>query len=152
MGLWEVYIPLRSNFFRVDSIMLFLLFLLFILVPVVELALLIQVGRYLGVLSTVTLVVATGAVGAMLARSKGVPVFRRLQKTLASGSFPGEEIFDGVLILAGGLLLLTPGLITDIIGFAALIPLTRHFFKIYLKRAIHQRLHSDAVQADYKIN
>ena len=56
------------------------------------------------------------------------------------------------LILAGGLLLLTPGLITDIIGFAALIPLTRHFFKIYLKRAIHQRLHSDAVQADYKIN
>ena len=131
--------------------MFFLLLLIFILVPVIELALLIQVGQYLGVLPTVILVVGTGAAGAALARSQGIRAFRRLQQTLTSGTFPGDEIFDGVLILAGGLLLLTPGLITDFIGFAALIPVTRHLFKAYIKRAVRQRLRSDAVHVDYEI-
>ncbi len=132
--------------------MFFRLLLLFTLVPIVELALLIQVGQYLGVLPTVILVVGTGAAGAALARSQGVRAFRRLRQTLASGGFPGDEIFDGVLILAGGLLLLTPGLLTDCIGFAALIPGTRHLVKTYLKRAVRQRLRSDAVHLDYEIN
>ena len=70
------------------------LFLLFALVPVVELALLIEAGQYLGVLPTVSLVVGTGAAGAALARSQGLQVLERLKQALANAAFPGEEIFD----------------------------------------------------------
>ncbi len=132
--------------------MFFRLLLLFTLVPVVELALLIQVGQYLGVLPTVVLVVATGAAGAALARSQGLRAFNRLRQTVSGGSFPGSEIFDAVLILAGGLLLLTPGLLTDLIGLAALVPGTRHLIKTYLKRAVRQRLQSGAVRVHYNVN
>jgi len=128
------------------------LLLLFTLMPIVELALLIEIGQRLGSLLTVTLVVGTGAAGAALARSQGIRAFRRLQQTVGASSFPGDEIFDGVLILAGGLLLLTPGLLTDLIGLAALIPGTRHLLKAYLKRAVRRRLRSGAGEVHYEID
>ena len=126
--------------------MFFRLLLLFTLIPVLELALLIEIGQHLGVLPTVALVLATGALGAALARREGIHAFRRLRDNLGQGAFPGEEIFDGVLILAGGLLLLTPGILTDLLGFAALVPFTRHLIKHYLKEAIGRRIHSGAIQ------
>ena len=127
------------------------LLLLFTLVPVIELALLIEVGQYLGVLPTVALVIGTGMAGAALARWQGLLAFRRLQEALRQGAFPGEEIFNGVLILGGGLLLLTPGLVTDLIGFAALLPGGRNLIKAYLKKAVGQRLQSGTRYTNFKV-
>ncbi|MFH1569543.1 MAG: FxsA family protein [Gemmatimonadota bacterium] len=120
--------------------MLLRLFLVFALLPVAELAVLMQASRTLGLLPTVALVLGTGAAGALLARSQGLRALRRLQEAVARGSFPGREIFDGILILAGGLLLLTPGFITDLLGFAALVPGTRHLIRLGLERAVRRRL------------
>ena len=132
--------------------MLFRLFLLFALVPVIELALLIQVGQFLGVVPTIVLVIGTGAAGAALARSQGLHAFSRLRRALSSGTFPGDEMFDGVLILGGGLLLLTPGLVTDLVGFAALVPGSRHVIKSLVKRSLRQRLHLDPVRVDFDVH
>ena len=128
------------------------LFLLFALVPVVELALLIEAGQYLGVLPTVSLVVGTGAAGAALARSQGRQVLERLKQALANAAFPGEEIFDGLLILGGGLLLLTPGLVTDLVGGAALVPGSRQLIKSLLKRAVRQRVRLDPVAVECDVS
>ena len=122
------------------------LLLLFTLVPIVELAVLIEIGQHLGVLPTVALVLATGALGATLARREGIQAFHRLRDSIGKGSFPGEAILDGVLILGGGLLLLTPGILTDLLGFAALVPGTRYFIKYYLKTAIERRIRSGSIQ------
>ena len=122
------------------------LLLLFTLVPIVELAVLIEIGQHLGVLPTVALVLATGALGATLARREGIQAFHRLRDSIGQGSFPGEAILDGVLILGGGLLLLTPGILTDLLGFAALVPTTRYFIKYYLKTAIARRIRSGSIQ------
>ena len=132
--------------------MFFRLFLLFVLVPLVELALLIQVGQVLGVLPTVVLVLGTGAAGAALARAQGMQAFLRFKGALSSGTFPGEEIIDGVLILGGGLLLLTPGLLTDLVGFAALVPGSRHIIKSLVKRAVRQRLPLDPVRVKFDVH
>jgi UPF0716 protein FxsA len=128
------------------------LLLLFTLIPVIELALLIQVGNYIGVLPTVVLVVATGVAGAALARCQGLLALRRLQQAIAEGTFPGNEIFSGALILAGGLLLLTPGLITDLAGLAFLAPGSRNLIETFLKKAVLRRLRSRAVPAHFKVN
>lgn len=128
------------------------LLLLFTLMPIVELALLVEIGQYLGTWVTVILVVGTGAAGAALARSQGLRAFHRLSATMGAGSFPGDEMFDGVLILTGGLLLITPGLLTDLIGFAALVPGTRHLIKAYLKRVVRRRLQSGAINVHYRAN
>ena len=116
------------------------LFFLFTVTPVVELALLIRVGQSLGILPTIAIVVATGAAGALLARSQGLLALRRLLNAVPGGAFPGEEIFDGVLILMGGLLLLTPGFLTDFIGFAALLPGTRGLLKEIVRRQVRRRI------------
>ena len=112
------------------------LILLFTLVPVVELALLIKIGQHIGVGYTLTIVILTGVVGAYLARSQGFRTLRRIQEDINEGLMPADKIFDGVLILCGGILLLTPGFITDLIGLMTLVPLTRHLIKLWLKRKI----------------
>ena len=100
----------------------------------------------MAVLPTVALVLATGALGATLARREGIQAFHRLRDSIGQGSFPGEAILDGVLILGGGLLLLTPGILTDLLGFAALVPGTRYYIKYYLKTAIERRIRSGSIQ------
>ena len=132
--------------------MLLRLLLLFTLVPIVELALLIEVGRQVGTLPTVIVVIGTGIAGAALARSQGSQAFSRLKSAIGSGVFPAEEIFDGALILGGGLLLVTPGLLTDLIGFAALIPGSRRLVKEFLKRLVRQKLRSGVVRVKYDVN
>lgn len=126
------------------------LLLLFTLVPILELALLIEIGQYLGTVPTLVLVLGTGAFGASLARREGTQALYRLRQNLTQGRFPGEEIFDGVLILAGGLLLLTPGIVTDAIGFAAFLPLSRSRLKTYLKAVISRRLSLNTFETSYK--
>lgn len=105
--------------------MLFRLFLLFTLVPLVELALLIRVGNVIGVFWTIVLVVTTGLLGASLARWQGWQTWRKFDAELRSGRFPAAEIIDGLLILIAGALLVTPGILTDAVGFLLLVPFVR---------------------------
>ncbi len=120
--------------------MFFKLFLLFTVVPVTELWLLILVGERIGGLQTVALVVVTGALGAWFARAQGAEVMRALQTATAQGRMPTDEVIDGALILAGGALLITPGVITDFVGLSLVAPFTRRPLRGWLKRTMAGRM------------
>ena len=109
--------------------MFFRLLLLFTLVPLVELWLLIEIGRLTGVLPTVALVFATGALGAWLARSQGLATLAKVRRETAEGRMPATALVDGLLILIAGAVLLTPGLLTDVFGFFLLIPAGRSLIR-----------------------
>ncbi len=98
---------------------------LFLLFPLAEIYVLIRVGSLIGAIPTISLCVFTAVLGAMLMRSQGLSTMRRLQASLARGEMPAEELLEGAVVLVGGALLLTPGFITDTIGFLALIPPVR---------------------------
>ncbi len=98
------------------------LFLAFCLLPVLDIWILLQVGRQLGPGWTVFLVLATGSLGAALARSQGLSVWNRVQRRLQQGEIPGVELLHALLLLVGGVVLLTPGFITDLAGLALLVP------------------------------
>ena len=102
-----------------------ILVLLFIVIRIVEMVLLIEVGGLIGALPTVALVVLTATLGVWLLRLQGVQTWFRLQNRLSEGELPGKELMEGVLLLIGGALLLTPGFFTDTVGFCCLIPITR---------------------------
>ncbi len=102
-----------------------LLFVLFILVPLLEMVLLIKVGGVIGALPTILLVCLTAAVGVALIRAHGFSVLRRAQQKLAAGTVPAQELLDGLSLIVGGAMLLTPGFFTDAIGFTLLIPAIR---------------------------
>ncbi len=99
--------------------------LLFVVVTLLELALLIRVGQIVGFWPTIGLVIFTGMAGAWLARLEGLRTLFKLRDDLAHGRLPGQAIMDGVAVLLGGALLLTPGIVTDILGFSLLLPQTR---------------------------
>ena len=113
--------------------MFFKLLSLFVGVPILEIAILVRLGEAFGFWSTMALVVATGIAGASLARLQGFMVWSRIQQELQYGNMPAEELMDGLLVLIGGVLLLTPGLLTDLFGFSLLIPWTRLFVKRWLR-------------------
>jgi UPF0716 protein FxsA len=110
------------------------LILLFIVVPIAELFVIIKVGELIGVLPTLILLLADAVLGSMLLRHQGRGAWRRFDEALAARRFPGKEVADGVLIVIGGTLLLTPGFITDIAGLFLLIPPTRALARRLLKR------------------
>jgi len=120
--------------------MLLKLFLLFTLVPVIELYLLIKIGVVIGPVPTIGLVIITGIAGAGLAKHQGIAVLRQLQNEMAEGRPPGNSIVDGVLILVAGILLLTPGLLTDGCGILLLIPFTRRLIREYIKTKLKRKL------------
>ncbi len=113
---------------------------LFILVPLLELYLLIQVGSHVGVEITIGIVVVTGLVGAWLARRQGLRVLREVQASLAVGDMPADALVDGLLILVAGAVLLTPGLLTDALGFALLIPGGRRVARRLIRRWLPTRI------------
>lgn len=116
-----------------------ILLLAFIVVPIVEIALLVHVGGWIGTWETVGLVVLTAVIGTALFRAQGFAVLARAQNTLALGQFPAEELFDGLCIVIAGVLLLTPGFVTDGLGLALLVPGLR----TWIGRALwHQLLRS----------
>jgi len=98
------------------------LLLLFTIVPLVELYLLVKLGTVIGVGPTIAIVLLTGILGAWLARVQGLSVVHRLGADLAEGRLPTDALIDGLLILVAGAVLLTPGLLTDAMGFALLVP------------------------------
>ncbi|MFC1632390.1 FxsA family protein [Candidatus Omnitrophota bacterium] len=120
--------------------MLGYLIFLFTVIPVIELALLIRVGQYIGAFSTLTVVILTGVTGAYLARMQGLITLQKIQDDINQGMMPADKLFDGVLILCCGILLITPGFLTDLAGFAGLIPFTRNLFKGWLKRKIERMI------------
>ena len=107
--------------------------LLLTLVPLIELALLIKLGQYIGVGYTVLIVVVTGIAGAFLAKTQGMSVLRRMQLEMQEGRLPGNQMIDGLCILMGGAMLLTPGLVTDTAGFILVVPITRIAVREWLK-------------------
>jgi len=114
--------------------MLLKLFLCFTLIPVLELYLLIKIGSVIGGFNTILLVILTGFTGAWLARMEGMNTMMKLRMNLQQGLMPAEELIDAVIIFAAGVVLLTPGLITDIFGLALLWPVTRNKFKRILRK------------------
>ncbi len=114
--------------------------LLFTIVPLIELYLLIQVGKYLGVLPTIAVVFITGIMGGLLARSQGLSIYRRIQMDLQNGTIPTDSLIDGLFILIAGALLITPGLITDIVGFLVMIPAFRGWLRKRIKERFKHKL------------
>ncbi len=120
--------------------MFFRLLLLFTVLPVVELALLIRIGRAIDVGPTIALVVLTGVAGAALARHQGLRTLRRIQDDLARGLMPATELLDGLMILLAGAVLVTPGVITDAVGFALLIPPIRALIRKRVAEHFRKRI------------
>lgn len=114
--------------------------LLFILVPAIELGLLIEIGSAIGALPTIGLIALTGVVGAALAKRQGLQTLRAIQLATSRGEMPVDRLIDGALILLAGALLVTPGVLTDLVGFAALVPGTRQLIRARLKRAVQEQV------------
>ena len=126
--------------------MLSRLIFLFVAVPLLELAILLRIGQWIGLMPTVTLVVTTGVAGAALARQQGIRAVLAVQRELASGRLPGRSLLDGLSILAGGALLLTPGVLTDLVGFSLLIPVTRRWLQRLAGRSLERRIREGSAE------
>ena len=123
--------------------MFFKLLILFIAIPLLELALLIKIGTLIGTFNTVLLILITGILGAALTKQQGLGVITRIREDMALGRVPSDELFNGVCILVGGFLLLTPGLLTDAFGFSLLIPSARQGIKKYLRYKLEKKWEND---------
>lgn len=121
--------------------------LLFTLTPLLEVFLLIEIGKRIGVIPTIIIVGATGFFGVLLARMQGFYTIYRFRAELEEGVFPAEEMFDGACVLVGAAFLLTPGLITDILGFSLLIPQTRY----YIKKLVRDKVYKMMQEGDIRI-
>ncbi len=126
--------------------MLFRLFLCFTLIPVIELYLLIKMGTVIGGFNTILIVIFTGFAGAWLARMEGLNTMIKVRNNLDQGIMPAEDLMDALIILIAGLVLITPGLMTDIFGLMLLWPVTRNAFKRFLRKKF------DEMQAKGDIN
>jgi len=98
---------------------------LFLIIPIIEIYLLIKVGEIIGALPTIILVVLTAVIGAGLLRQQGLSTLARFQQNLSTGKLPAQELVEGILLAVGGALLMTPGFVTDTIGFLCLFPFSR---------------------------
>lgn len=121
--------------------------LLFVIVPVLELILLLQMGRWVGFWPTLGLVITTGLVGAVLARMEGLRVVLGARRELLSGRMPTDALLGGICVLIGGALLLTPGILTDLLGFSLLLPPSRRLWMKRLRAAARKRVESGWMQA-----
>ncbi|HVZ30830.1 MAG TPA: FxsA family protein [Polyangiaceae bacterium] len=116
-----------------------LLFLAFTLVPLIELSLLIRIGRVIGAGNTLLFVIAMGVLGAVLAKRQGRRVLREWREAMAAGRVPEEGVLGGVLVIVGGLLLIAPGVLTDVAGLFCLVPATRRLIARALSHYLARR-------------
>lgn len=126
--------------------MLSRLLLLFIVVPAVELYLLIRMGQWIGPLPTVGLIVVTGIIGAYLTRQQGLQIWRRVQDEMQSGQIPGGALLEGAMILVAGAVLMTPGILTDALGFLLLIPPSRKLISGLVGRQIKRMMENGQIR------
>ena len=121
-----------------------LLLLLFLIVPLLELFVILQVGQAIGALPTIAILLVDSVLGAMLMRSQGRRAWQRFNVAIAEGRVPATEAIDGVLVVFGGALLLTPGFVTDIFGIGLLLPFTRPLVRRLLVRRFAGRMVASA--------
>ncbi len=121
---------------------MFRLFLLFTIVPAAELWLLFQVGKTIGAFETIYLIILTGIIGAAMAKREGIKVIADLQNSMQQGQSPGIKLIEGLLVLVGGILLITPGIMTDLFGFSLILPLTRRALAPMIQKAATKNLKS----------
>ncbi len=119
---------------------------LFIGMPILELALLIKLHGAVGFLPTILLVFLTGVAGAALVRHQGLSALLNIQREMAAGNLPAPQIIDGVMILLAGALLITPGLVTDIAGFALLVPYVRERIRFWLRKKLEQKARNGYIE------
>jgi UPF0716 protein FxsA len=128
------------------------LLLLFTVVPLIELFLLIKIGGVIGVVPTIAIVIGTGVLGAGLARWQGLAVLRRINDDMTAGRLPTDALIDGLLILVAAAVLLTPGLLTDTLGFVLLVPASRAFARKAVAAGIARRVQvkdPDVIDAEW---
>jgi UPF0716 protein FxsA len=124
--------------------MLPLLLLLFIAIPLLELYVILQVGQAIGVLPTIAILIADSLLGSVLMRSQGRLAWQRFNLAVSEGRVPAREAIDGVLVVFGGALLLTPGFVTDVFGVLLLLPFTRPLLRRLLVRRFAARMIASA--------
>ena len=124
---------------------------LFILVPAVEIVLLMELGRQIGPLATLAVIISTGGLGACLARSQGLAVLRQMRVEIAEGRLPSVLLVDSLIILLAAVVLLTPGILTDVIGFLCLIPVIRRSLKAIFWRRLKQVVQKSQVQVSMNL-
>lgn len=116
------------------------LLIAFIVMPFIELSLLLKIHEHIGTMYTLGLVLSTGIIGAFLAKAQGIMIITKIQREVAQGRMPAPYLIDGVMILIAGILLITPGLITDTVGFSLLIPPIRYSIRMYMRKIIEDKL------------
>lgn len=121
----------------------------FILIPILELAVLLKLHDVAGLVNTLAIVIITGFVGAFLARAQGIMVLAQIQRDLAEGKMPAPRLMDGVMILIAGVLLITPGLITDTVGFLLLIPAVRTIIRAWLRRKLEEKFRDNTANITF---
>lgn len=126
------------------------LVLLFIIVPLMEILLLIEIGSRLGTLNTIVIIVLTGILGAYMMRQQGFTILANIRGDLSQGRMPTGELINGVLVLVGGILLLTPGFFTDAVGFLLLIPTTRGFIRKKIQLFIQRKIESGDINVFFR--
>ena len=119
------------------------LLLAFTIIPIIEIYLLIEIGSIFGALTAIILVILTGFLGAFMARMQGLQTLFRIQESLREGRMPSGELLDALVIVIAGVVLLTPGFLTDSAGFLLLIPTTRNSITSWLQRQIEHKYMSN---------
>lgn len=119
-----------------------IIFFLFVAVPIIEIWVLIEIGSQIGVFNTILMVILTAIVGTAMLRIQGLSIVARVRSQVAANQLPTAEILEGLFLLVGGALLLTPGFVTDAIGFMCLLPLTRNMMSRGLTARFIRRGHT----------
>ncbi|OUJ19356.1 Protein affecting phage T7 exclusion by the F plasmid FxsA [Methanonatronarchaeum thermophilum] len=119
--------------------MLLKIIAIFVTVPLLDLLVLLQVASYIGTLETIAIVILTGILGGSLAKMQGLKTLQKFREKTMLGETPSNPIMDGLMILLGAGLLLTPGFLTDIAGFLLLIPITRPILKKAISKYVNKK-------------
>ncbi|MBW2450815.1 MAG: FxsA family protein [Deltaproteobacteria bacterium] len=122
------------------------LLIIFTFIPILELYVIIETGRMIGLAQTVLLIFLTGIAGAWLAKTQGLATLQRIHDETMRGQMPAGSLLDGALILVGGLLLLTPGFCTDLLGFTFLAPFSRHYWQGLLRVWLQKKIDLGSIQ------
>lgn len=125
--------------------MLVKLILTFTLLPLLDFALLLKIGTYIGFKYTLTIVIITGFAGAYLTKKEGRNIIRQIKFNMSQGKMPADELIGGLCLILGGAFLLAPGLITDFIGFLLVLPFSRVFFVNHIKNKFKKVLREGRV-------
>ena len=118
-----------------------LLFVLFIIIPIIEISVLMQVGELLGMWPTIGIVILSAWIGAKYVRQQGIATLQSVQTKMAQGEMPSSEIVTGLMLLVAGVLLVTPGFVTDIFGLSLLVPSIRHAIATFVQKHLKVNTH-----------